>query len=96
MDTKIKTKVLNIMSLILDVNSHTKNSCYVKFKGQSEDTPLIISINERGESEPNNVDFQNIVWLNPNTDNYDKEVSLEELDEIIDYLEKLKNATEEE
>ena len=93
MDTKIKTKVLNIISLILDVNSHTKNSCYVKFKGQSEDTPLIISINERGESEPNNVDFQNIVWL---TDNYDKEVSLEELDEIIDYLEKLKNATEEE
>ena len=92
MDTKIKTKVLNIMTLILDVNSHTKNSCYVKFKGQSEDTPLIISINERGESEPNNVDFQNIVWLNPNTDNYDKEVSLEELDEIIDYLEKLKNA----
>ena len=88
MDTKIKTKVLNIISLILDVNSHTKNSCYVKFKGQSEDTPLIISINERGESEPNNVDFQNIVWLN--------EVSLEELDEIIDYLEKLKNATEEE
>lgn len=96
MDTKIKTKVLNIISLILDVNSHIKNSCYVKFKGQSEDTPLIISINERGESEPNNVDFQNIVWLNPNTDNYDKKVSLEELDEIIDYLEKLKNATEEE
>ncbi len=92
MDRRIKSRILEIMSLAIDVNARDKNTCFVNFQGHIES--IYISVHENGWSQQNeNIDyFRNNIWLSPNMymDGYDE--MLDHLNEVIAYLTKLKNA----
>lgn len=90
LNEKIKEKLLEIISLCLDINSREKNTCFYRLHGHVK--LLNVDVHENGWDRRDMEGYKNIeVWLRYNNRSELGGVIVK-LDEAIAYLNKLKNA----